>query len=75
MGTSSTGVTKPDHESEIYRAFRRLAREGRRKVALRILRDQRILSDLYDHFLIHKALRERGKSVSWQAFRRSSATT
>jgi hypothetical protein len=39
-------------------------------LALRILRDQRVISDLYDHFLIQEALRERGKSASWQTYRR-----
>ena len=73
MGTSSVGVTKRRHESEIYRAFRSLARDERRKVALRILRDQRVLADLYDHFLIQDSFSERGRAASWRAYRRRSA--
>ena len=73
MGSSSIGVTKPDYESKIYRAFRSLARDDRRKVALRILRDQRVLSDLYDHFLIQESFSERGRATSWKAYRRRTS--
>jgi hypothetical protein len=39
-------------------------------VALRILHDQRVIADLYDHFLIQESLHERGRSTSWQTYRR-----
>jgi len=74
MGNNSANVADMKSDAGIYMAFRKLARSERRKLALRILRDQRVLADLYDHFLIHKALRQRGKSVSWKEFRRASAT-
>jgi hypothetical protein len=35
-----------------YERFMRFDREHRRRVAMRILRNQRIMADLYDHFLI-----------------------
>jgi hypothetical protein len=40
-------------------------------VALRILRDQRLLADLYDHFLIQEALEEGGQSILWKSYRRA----
>lgn len=70
MGMNSTSVNKISRDTEVYRAFRRLDAERRRRVALRILRDQRILADLYDHILIEEAVRERGGSSSWDAYRR-----
>ena len=72
MATNSTALTKIGQESEIYRAFRSLARDKRREVALRILRDQRILADLYDHFLIQEALQEVGRDTSWRTDRREA---
>ena len=53
-------------DGDLYRAFLRLDRESRRSVALRILRNQRVLADLYDHFLIQAAVRERGRSIRWE---------
>jgi len=73
MGSSVIGVTKPGHESKIYRAFRSLARDERRKVALRILRDQSVLADLYEYFLIQESLSGRGRAISWRAYRRRTA--
>ncbi len=70
MGMSSTSAVKVQREKEVFRAFRRLDAQRRRRVALRILRDQRILADLYDHILIEEAIRERGRSTSWHAGRR-----
>lgn len=67
-------AVKPGAESKIYRAFRNLAQDERHKMALRILRDQRVLSDLYDHFLIQESLSERGRATSWRAYRRRCAT-
>jgi hypothetical protein len=42
-------------------------------VALRILRDEEVLADLYDHFLIREAVEERGRSVAWKSYRRKRA--
>jgi hypothetical protein len=42
-------------------------------VALRILRDEEVLADLYDHFLIREAAEERGRSVAWKPYRRKQA--
>jgi hypothetical protein len=55
-------------DGEFYRAFLSLDRERRRRVALRILQNQRVLSDLYDHFLIQEALREPGKRTLWRDY-------
>jgi len=57
-------------DGDFYRAFLRLDRDRRRNVALRILRDQKVLADLYDHFLIQEALLEAGKRTSWRAYLR-----
>jgi hypothetical protein len=70
MRTDLPSAPKTSRATEIYRAFRRLDGDKRRQVALRILRDQRVIADLYDHFLIQEAFRERGRSMSWQAYRR-----
>lgn len=53
---------------DFYKAFGRLGRERRRQIALRILRDQKMLKDLYDHFLIQRSLAEPGDSVAWERF-------
>ena len=74
MGMSSTSTVKGPREQEVFRAFQRLDARRRRRVALRILRDQRILGDLYEHMLIEEALRERGKSASWDAYLRRRKT-
>lgn len=55
-------------DGDLYRAFLRLNRESRRGLALRILRNQKVLADLYDHFLIQAALRERGRSIHWEDY-------
>lgn len=54
----------------LYRAFLGLDRERRKRVALRILRNQRVLADLYDHFLIEQSLNEPGRNTSWQTYLR-----
>lgn len=43
-----------------YKTFRSMDSDARRQLALRILKDEPILEDLYDHFLIQEAERERG---------------
>jgi hypothetical protein len=57
---------------DFYQTFLRLGREDRRSVALRILRNQRVLGDLYDHFLIQESLREPGANVSWESYLRQN---
>jgi hypothetical protein len=59
-----------EREDSVYREFRSLASDRRRRVALRILRDERVLQDLYDHFLIQETLRETGRNVSWPSYLR-----
>jgi hypothetical protein len=68
----ATVVASTKH-ADVYRLFLRLRPGERRSVALRILRDERVLSDLYDHFLIREALEERGRSLSWKSYRRKQA--
>jgi hypothetical protein len=46
----ATVVASTKH-ADVYRLFLRLTPGERRSVALRILRNERVLSDLYDHFL------------------------
>lgn len=57
-----------NRDGDFYKAFLRLDRDRRRELALRILRNQKVLADLYDHFLIQEALREGGKRTPWQAY-------
>lgn len=57
-------------EKELYRAFLRLDPGRRTRVALRILHDEKVLADIYDHFLIQRSLKERGRDTSWQAYLR-----
>ncbi|HEY6291076.1 MAG TPA: hypothetical protein VI455_05865 [Terriglobia bacterium] len=61
---------RPVKNGDFYEAFRKLSRSRRREVALDILRDQKVLADLYDHFLIQEALRESGRSIPWKTYRR-----
>jgi hypothetical protein len=51
-----------------YTAFRSLAPETRRRLALRILKDEDLLGDLYDHFLIQAAEEEKGRVVPWEEY-------
>ncbi len=44
----------------------RLNREDRRGNAVRILQNQKILEDLYDHSLIQSSLDESGKNLVWE---------
>ena len=64
----SNGSRTMKYSRDFYRSFLRLGREDRRSVALRILRDQRVLGDLYDHPLIQDALRAPGRDVSWENY-------
>ena len=44
-------------------------------MALRTLRSQRVLNDLYDHFLVQDARREPGPNVSWENHLRPNKST
>ena len=51
------------------KAFLRRGRERQRQIALRILREQKMSRDLYDHLLIQRSLVERGNILAWEHFR------
>ncbi len=70
MKTRSAVSKASKRSSDFYRTFLGLDRERRRRVALNILRNQKVLADLYDHFLIQNALREPGRSTSWKSYLR-----
>ena len=61
----------PSPEIAVYKHFMRLDREHRRRVAVRILRNQKMLADLYDHLLIQRSLTESGKDLAWESYSRS----
>ena len=71
MKASKTGQN-PIADIEIYKGFMRLDPERRRRVAIRILRNQRMLADLYDHFLIQRSLDEPGKNLAWESYAREN---
>lgn len=71
----SNGSKTAKYAGDFYRTFLRLGREDRRSVALRILRDQRVMGDLYDHFLIQEARRAPGRDVSWENYLRRNKST
>lgn len=60
-------------EIEIYRELMRLDPSRRRRVAVRILRNQKILADLYDHLLIQRFLDEPGQNLAWESYARANA--
>ena len=64
----SNGSKTRKSSGDFYQGFLKLGREDRRTVALRIFRNQRVLGDLYDHFLIQESLREPGACVPWQNY-------
>jgi hypothetical protein len=64
----SNGPKTTKYSGDFYRSFLRLGREDRRSVALRILRNQRVLGDLFDHFLVQDALRQPGADASWENY-------
>lgn len=68
MKSATQTLRTADQPVDLYRAFRRLSHQERRRVALRILRNQKVLADLYDHFLIQEALREGGRRTPWPAY-------
>jgi len=61
-------------EIEIYREFMRLDPARRRRVAVRILGNQKILADLYDHLLIQRSLDEPGENVTWESYKRANGS-
>lgn len=67
---ASKAAQNPTPETEVYRDFMRLDPERRRRVAMRILRNQKILADLYDHFLIQRSLDEPGLNLAWESYAR-----
>jgi hypothetical protein len=73
MKASKTGQNSIA-DIEIYRGFMRLAPERRRRIAMRILRNQKILADLYDHFLIQRSLDEPGQNLAWGSYARENAS-
>ena len=73
MKASKTGQN-PTADFEIYRGFMRLDPERRRRVAMRILRNQRMLADLYDHFLIQGSLDEPGQNLAWESYARENGS-
>jgi hypothetical protein len=71
MKTSKT-AQNPTPESEVYTDFMRLDPACRRRVAVRILRNQRIMADLYDHLLIQRSLGEPGEKITWESYKRAN---
>ena len=67
-------VRKPMPDIKVYRDFMRLDGGRRRQIAMRILRNQRILADLYDHFLIQRSLDEPGENLAWESYASPSAS-
>ena len=75
MKSALRTLTANADSGDLYRAFRRLGQLERRRVALRILRDEEVLADLHDHFLIQDSLRAPGRSISWDRYRSRKNTT
>ncbi|MGO8735594.1 MAG: hypothetical protein ACLQVM_22675 [Terriglobia bacterium] len=73
MKASKTAQT-PIADNEVYRDFMRLDPERRRRIAMRILRNQQMLADLYDHFLIQRSLDEPGQNLAWESYARENAS-
>ncbi len=71
MRNARQGAKSRTPDVSLYRAFLALDRHRRKRVALRILGNQRLLADLYDHFLIEQSTSEAGRSTPWRAYRRS----
>ena len=69
---ASKTARNPIDDVEVYRDFMRLDGERRRRIAMRILRNQKMLADLYDHFLIQRSLHEPGQNLAWQPYTRAN---
>jgi hypothetical protein len=61
-------ANRPPPEIEVYQGFMRFGREHRRRIAVRILRNQKVLADLCDHFLFQRSLEERGPNLAWEPY-------
>ena len=55
---------KEANTEAFYKAFRSMDSSSRRRLAFRILKDEALLGDLHDHFLIQEAEKERGRAFS-----------
>jgi len=64
----------PIADTEVYRDFMRLDRERRRRIAMRILRNRKMLADLYDHFLIQRSLDEPGQNLALESYARKNGS-
>jgi hypothetical protein len=51
-----------------YKAFHSINAASRRCLALRILRDEDLLEDLFDHFLILQAEKEKRRRILWEEY-------
>ena len=71
---ASRAAKKPMADIQVYRDFMRLDHERRRRIAVRILRDQKMLADLYDHFLIQRSLDEPGQNLAWESRARENGS-
>ena len=71
---ASKMARNPRPEVEVYKDFIRLDSARRRLVAVRILRDQKMLADLYDHMLIQRSLDEPGQTMSWESYKRANGS-
>ncbi|MBI2985660.1 MAG: hypothetical protein HYY45_02720 [Deltaproteobacteria bacterium] len=59
---------KEANAAVFYKAFRSMDAASRRRLALRILKDEAVLEDLYDHFLIQEAEKEKGRGIPWEEY-------
>ena len=65
---ASKMARNPRPEVEVYKDFIRLDSARRRRVAVRILRNQKMLADLYGHMLIQRSLDEPGENATWESY-------
>jgi len=61
--TKKESDLKEANAEVFYKAFRTMDSGFRRRLALRILKDESLLGDLYDHFLIQEAENAKGRSI------------
>jgi hypothetical protein len=71
---SSKAAHNQTPETEVYRDFMRLDPARRRRVAVRMLRNQKILADLHDQLLIQRSLDKRGENVPWECYKRGNGS-
>jgi hypothetical protein len=64
--TRRKGIDLEEADAAVfYKAFCSMDSTSRRRLALRILKDEALLEDLYDHFLIQEADKAKGRSIPW----------